>query len=52
MLEVLSVLEKLDVPFGKWKQDIAALREAKSLAAIVRLEKGLIGSPYHLLPSP
>ena len=36
MLEVLSVLEKLDVPFGKWTQDIAAIREAKSLAAIVR----------------
>ena len=36
MLEVLSVLEKLDVPFGKWTEDIAAIREAKSLSSIVR----------------
>jgi len=36
MLEVLSVLEKLDVPFGKWTEDLAAIREAKSLSSIVR----------------
>jgi len=36
MLEVLSVLEKLDVPFGKWTEDIGAIREAKSLSSIVR----------------
>jgi hypothetical protein len=36
MLEVLSVLEKLDVPLGKWKQDIATVREAQSLTSIVR----------------
>ncbi|QEI44275.1 hypothetical protein BMF77_pb00023 (plasmid) [Dolichospermum sp. UHCC 0315A] len=36
MLDVLSVLEKLDVPFGKWTQNIEEIREAKSLASIVR----------------